>query len=64
MLVIGYACLYTAFSLVLTVAVVFDLTHVGDILNVAAAIGPPWAWLPTGSGSPYSQPPCGEFCSR
>ena len=39
MLVIGYACLYTAVALLLTVAVVFDLTHVGDVLNVAAAIG-------------------------
>jgi hypothetical protein len=38
-LVISYAWLYAAFALVLTVAVLFDLTHVGDVLNVAAAIG-------------------------
>ena len=38
-LVISYTWLYAAFALVLTVAVLFDLTHVGDVRNVATAIG-------------------------
>jgi hypothetical protein len=38
-LFIGYAWLYAAFALALTVAMPFDVTHVGDILNVAVALG-------------------------
>jgi hypothetical protein len=38
-LLIGYAWLYAAFALVLTVTTPFDATHVGDLLNVAVALG-------------------------
>jgi hypothetical protein len=36
---IGYAWRCAAFALVLAVAMPFDATHVGDILNVAVALG-------------------------
>jgi hypothetical protein len=39
MILRGYSWLYAAFAFLLTVATWLDLTHVGDALNVVAALG-------------------------